>query len=352
MITEISLKNFRNYYDFNIKFENEINIIIGDNGLGKTNLIESIFTLMFTKSFKNIKESELIHNAEEYFRIEGILNNNKKAIYYDKNGKKAFINSQPIKKISDYIKDNKVIFYGPDEIFLIKGTPYERRKYFDFQISQYDPHYLHNLTAYRKILKLKSRLLKNDQVDLLLLEIYNKELIKYIDYINLKREEYLNKINKKINDFWQKYYSKVKIEIKQLKPIKSELSTLEILKELQTKEIRYQKSLYGPHLEDFVILYDNKKANAIASEGQIKLIILSLKLTELSILSNDKIKPIVLLDDLFSELDQINSNKIISELNINYQIIISTANINLINENLLTSANIIDITKERKQKNE
>lgn len=352
MIKEISLKNFRNYDDLKIQFTEKINIIVGDNGLGKTNLIESIFTLMFTKSFKSIKEIELITQNQDYFRLEGIINNNTKSIYYNQDGKKVFVNSLPIKKISDYIKDNKVIFYGPDEVFLIKGTPYERRKYYDFQISQYNQYYLYNLNAYRKILKLKNRLLKNDNIDLILLDVYNKELAKYIEYIEIQRENYINLINEKINNYWQKYYPNTKISIKRKKIIQDDSPVINILNEIKNKEIKYHKTLYGPHLEDFVIYYNQQKANIIASEGQIKLMLLSLKLTELSILSVNGNKPIILLDDLFSELDQKNSNKLLNELNINYQIIITTANIQLINKDLLLSSNIIKINEKRNKKNE
>jgi len=353
MIKSIKITNFRNYSNFNLSFTPNLNLIVGDNGLGKTNLLESIYTLLLTKSIKSLKENNLIKHGENYFRIEGIFDQNKLSFYFDNKGKKVFKDSAQILKISDYIKDYKIIYYGPDEIYVIKGSPRERRKYLDQQLSQFDEGYIQTLILYNKILKQKNAYLKQLNIEKDVIYSYNEQLCKPLKYLTESRLRYLNLINKTINKYWSQYYGGVELKIVYKTKIKT-VNTSELIKQLNYQvesEIRQKSTQVGIHLDDFAVLFNGEEAANVASEGQIKLIILSLKQSDIEIMANNnpKNRLIILFDDLFSELDIKNSNKLVKSIKNNCQIIITTTDTNKINDDNLINANVIKIAEMRKK---
>ena len=356
MIKSIKLNGFRNYKNYNLDFDHGLNVIIGDNGVGKTNILEAIYTLIVTKSFKKIKDNNLINKSSEYYRIEAIINDKKYISFYDKNGKQILINNLKQPKLSGYIKNNQVIFFGPDEFYIIKGTPKERRNYFNLMLSQYDNEYINTLIKYNKLVKIKSNYLKETNIDESLIKVYNEQITKYAIYIIKMRVQFISEINQIINNYWHRFYKEKSLKIKyspknyDLEGI-TEDKLLKKYNEFILKEIKYRNTLIGPHLDDFFVYLDNEKVYEIASEGQTKLIILALKLSEIT-LFNEKFnkQPIILFDDLFSELDNTNSNKLLNLLSNQLQIIITTPNINDIDEQLIKNAKVISIKGEEDDK--
>lgn len=353
MIHTIKIDNFRNYHKLNLSFKSGVNIIIGNNGTGKTNILEAIYKSLLTKSFKKVSDEYLLNHTSEYFRLEITKEKDNYVYYYDKISKKVFINGKIMSRLSKFIKNNKVIFFGPDDMYLIKGTPKEKRSYLNLELSQYDELYLNELIEYNNILKNKKKHLKSEIIDLSLIETYNSLIIPYNNSIIKKRKQYIDLLNQNINKLWSCFYPDIKVNIEyeskntDLNNISFE-STVNLYKNLLEKEAKYRTTLIGPHLDDLIIKINNKEAVKLASEGQIKILILVIKLTEAK-LFNEKFKtnPIILLDDLFSELDINNSNKVLNLIDSGTQVIITTPDLNGINKSVIETSQIIKLEGEK-----
>lgn len=353
-ITKIELINFRNYrkkiFD---KFSN-LNIIIGKNGIGKTSIIESIYIGSLAKSFKTNNEWSIITKGENFFKIKiacydyGIKKNLE--LLYDKFGTKTKINSFPQKKLSEFISQYRIIILSPDELKLIRSAPSVRRNYFNIELSQLNKQYLKNLNNYNNLIKNKNEYLKrlnlNKSSDIEYLNIIDEKISEEGLKIYNFRREYICKINNYINDIYKNYDKKGKICLQYISDFKDENKEkiLESIKKNRAKEIKIGIALFGIHRDDIIFLYDNYDAREYCSQGIQKLIVLAMKLSEICIFINDyDIKPILLLDDLFSELDEKNRNNIFKSLSNDIQIFITTTDLKNINKNILNKAKIYNL---------
>ena len=330
-INKIKLRNFRNYEDIEINFVDNINIIIGDNAQGKTNLLESIYVLAVTKSFLSMHDKNLIKLNNRYGFISGELSKNGSLfnldILFNDNGKVVKVNNKEIKKISDYISLMNIVIFSSDSIRIFKESPSLRRKYFNIQISQINKKYLKMLSDYNTILRHRNEFLKiinlNKKSDMDYLDIIDE---KYIDIsINIFkfREEYVNKINKYLTDIYKEITLFDDLKLNYISNIEDNKDKIrDKIKKNLTKE---NLSLFG-------------------SQGQIRSAVLSLKLSEVMIFKEETgDNPILLLDDLFSELDVVKRNNILKSLNNNIQTIITTTDINNINEDIKKNSKIWEI---------
>lgn len=368
IINNLRLVNYRNYKMIDIDFNDTLNIFIGKNAQGKTNILESIFVLSFTKSYLNIKDYYLIKNETNFFKIEAKCTSNyvnKYEIYFDKNYKKLKINNKEIKKYSDYVSGLKVVIFSPYNVNFIKDGPSIRRKEINMSISQIDNSYLKSLQEYNALLKKRNQFLKSGLVSSVYNDFFFENLnsrfcLLACNIIN-KRDEYI----KKVNNYLSKIFEDITGE-KNLKLIYSCMfSLLDInkmsekflskLNSLKEKEKIYGATLIGPHRDDFVFMLGDKDLFIYGSQGQIRAAILSLKLADLFIIkeeTNDY--PILLLDDIFSELDLEKREKVLSFLKRDVQTIITTTDVNLIDKDLINKAKIFEvnngnvITYERK----
>ena len=209
-ITTLKLLNFRNFSNLELNFYEKKNIIIGSNGEGKTNIVEAIFVLALTKSFRTNDDNVLIKDGNSLYKIEGNVKdsfiNNYKIIYQD-NLKVVKINNNKVKKLSDYISNINVIMFSINDLKLIKDTPSTRRKLINLEISELNNDYLKYLNYYNKILKQRNTYLKKaniDNVNINYLNILDEKLIEYGIKINKIRESYINDINTLINDIYKK----------------------------------------------------------------------------------------------------------------------------------------------------
>src|SRR5690625_2246027 len=185
-VETIQLKNYRNYDQIELTFDQQMNVIIGENAQGKTNLLESIYVLAFTRSHRTPRDKELIKWDEEYGKIEGrVFKRNQSLpleIIFTPKGKKAKFNHIEQKKLSDYIGALNVVMFAPEDLNIVKGSPQERRRFIDMEIGQIQPIYIYHLTQYQRVLKERNALLKELQrqktTDLTMLSIYTEKLIK------------------------------------------------------------------------------------------------------------------------------------------------------------------------------
>ena len=353
-ITKLELMNFRNYKKIIFDNFSNLNIIIGNNGIGKTSIIEAIYLGSLAKSFKTNNEHLIIKNDSDYFRIKiyyfdyGPKKNLE--VFYDKDGKKTKINSKIQRKLSEFISQYRVIMLSPDELKLIKSSPNTRRNYLNIQISQLHKEYLYFLNNYNTLIKNKNDYLKklmfNSNLDTRYLDILDEKIVEEGLKIYSYRKKYIDMINDYINDIFKKYQENNKIEIKYVSDyeINDKQKLLEVLRKNRKKEINIGMTSFGVHRDDYEFLQNGNNAKEYSSQGLQKLIVLAMKISEVQIfVKKYEIYPILLLDDLFSELDEKNRNNIFKSLDKEIQIFITTTDLKNINKRIIERAKIFDL---------
>jgi len=315
-MNKLILHNFRIHKDISFEFDSPVNLIIGANGIGKTSILEALYFLATTRSFRTSKDEDLINTeTNDFVKVELIIDNTSYKIVLTNETKKVFINNNEINKFSDYIGAINTIVFSPSDIELIKGFPSDRRKFIDLFISSIDKEYLVNLIEYKKVIKDKNIFLKQEVHNYQLLDTYNELLSKYAKIITIKRHHYINLINSKLED-------KYKIEYE---PNFDELDEIEsILKSKRNIEILNKISLYGTHKDDLIFKYENKDSKVYASQGQLRLLMINIKIAMLKIIQElKKDNIILLLDDIFSELDKDNTKLILDNIPNNCLVLIT-----------------------------
>lgn len=359
-ITKIELINFRNYSKKILSNFSNLNIIIGKNGIGKTSILEAIYLGSLANSFKTSNEYSIIKEGEEYFKIKiyyfdyGFRKNLE--LYLDKSGKKTKINSKLQKKLSDFISQYRVILLSPDELKLIKSSPTIRRNYLNIQISQLHKEYIYYLNNYNKLIKNKNEFLKklllNNNIDTRYLDVIDEKIAEEGLKIHECRSDYINKINKYINKIFNSYVSKQNISLNYISDYNN-LNSDKIIKELKKyrrKDINLGMSTFGIHRDDIEFIHNGINSKDYSSQGYQKLIILAMKLSEIKIFNDDyNIKPILLLDDLFSELDEKNRNSIFKSLDKDIQIFITTTDLKNIDKRIIKKSKIYNLNKEKNE---
>lgn len=356
-ITKLELVNFRNYKKKNFDNFSNLNIIIGKNGIGKTSIIEAIYLGSLAKSFKTNNELSIIKNNEEYFRIKihyfDYFPKKTLEVFLDKNGKKTKINSKMQRKLSDFISQYRIIMLSPDELKLIKASPNTRRNYLNIQISQLHKEYLHYLNNYNNLIKNKNDFLKklmlNSNLDQRYLDIVDEKIVEEGIKIYNYRKKYIDEINKYINDIFINYVKGEKINIDYISDYKinNKEKILNELKKNRKKEINIGMTSFGIHRDDYEFMHNGNNSKEYSSQGIQKLIVLAMKLSEVKIFVNNyEVYPILLLDDLFSELDEKNRNNIFKSLDKEIQIFITTTDLKNINKNIKNKAKIYNLDEK------
>lgn len=335
MIRQIKLQNFRNFGKKTIEFSNGLTIIVGDNGVGKTNILEAVNLLATGKSFKASVEVEMIKEGENLSRVEG--NNLEAIITKGENGwpkKRLLVNGVP-KRLIDFAGNFKTVLFGPWDMDLVTSSPSLRRRFLDTVLSQVDREYRRSILSYEKGLRQRNRLLlriREERLSRSQLVFWNQLLIKNGDYILTKRQEFIEFVNS---------LGKVKLEYD-----KSVISEGR-LEQYKNAEVAAATTLVGPHRDDFIFQKINdkqslagvagknanaKSLSAFGSRGEQRMGVLWLKMAELTYIEETLLrqgyegqgKPILLLDDIFSELDH-EHRKIVLDSIENRQVIMTTA---------------------------
>ncbi|MBP3461670.1 MAG: DNA replication/repair protein RecF [Bacilli bacterium] len=355
-ISELKILNFRNYEILKLRLKKNINILIGDNGQGKTNLLESIYVLGLTKSHRSFIDNNLIKKNEKNCIIKGILNKDtiKTNLEIDMENKKKIlkIDNNIMKKSSDYISKMNIIIFYPEDLELIKGSPITRRRFLNLELSQLNSNYFVILNDYNKLLKMRNDYLKNNYIDINYLNILTNYLIEKAIIIYKIREKFINKLNDNIENIFYNITNlknfnikyKTSIEIKNLTRDEIKQSLREKFDEVKDQEIKFKNTLIGPHRDDFEFYVGDLNLKNYGSQGQQRLAIISLKLGEIDIFKKYVgTNPILLLDDVFSELDENKKNNLLKYINKDNQVIITTTDLNNIDKKILNNAKIIKI---------
>ena len=312
-LEKIELKNFKNYESEIVNFSDKINFITGENGSGKTNLLDAIYYLSFTKSAFNKVDENNIKTNENFFTIKGYYNIGNKSISidckYKKNEKKIILyNNSPYEKISLHLGKIPAIIVAPNDSDLIRNSSYYRRRFFDLIISQIEQDYLQAIIKYNKILKsrnlISQKFKKKKYVDKNEIQHYDDLLIKLNIYIRNKRLKYLIEFKKKFfevhNSITKEKYS---IEILYKTKVEESIEN-NIFNKFLDYDILTEKTNFGIHKDDYLFYIDNKPIKNFASQGQQKSFIISLKMSEYHIISKKlSVNPLMMLDDIFDKLD-------------------------------------------------
>ncbi len=339
-ITEINLKNFRNYQEQKIEVDKGINIFYGDNAQGKTNIIEAIFLCSMGKSFRAKKDKELIQFNElsttvqiDYERQD--RQGKIKAQIGEK--KEFFINGIKQTKISNVVGKINVVTFSPDDIKMIKGGPDGRRKFIDMMISSLKPNYMYLLNNYNRVLDQRNSYLKQivkDKKNQELLDILDEQLADLSYQIYEYRNQYFEKFASIIQDTHNIITQNTKkeeiIKIKYISNAKEKQEFLQNLKQNRALDLSRGYTSIGIHRDDFLIYINKKVVSVYGSQGQQRTTTLTLKLCELRIVSEEIGEaPILLLDDFMSELDENRRSSFLQNLKNNQVIITCTDNIAL-----------------------
>ncbi|MGL4949856.1 MAG: DNA replication/repair protein RecF [Anaeroplasmataceae bacterium] len=343
MIKNINLINYRLFDKLNIEIDKKLVILIGNNASGKTSILESIYLMSTTKSSRTNNFKEII-SFEEYNSIIKInFDNNMYEMVLSDQGKYIKFNNIVQKKASDFIGKIKSVMFTPTDIELINGSNKEKRNFLDIQLSILNKEYINVLREYKKIIIERNELLKkfNNSYKEYLLIIDNK-LVEYNVYILNERKKIMLDIEKNMNDIIMKitglnltvkYYSNVNIDTLR-KDINNNLE----------KDLIYKTTSIGIHKDYYELFLDNKDVKKYSSQGQLKILAISLKIALYYIIEKKfNEKPILLLDEIFSDLDDLKQLEVIKFLLNNEQTFITTTNIDLIPEDIRNLSQIIKI---------
>ncbi|MBO1004176.1 DNA replication/repair protein RecF [Pseudogracilibacillus auburnensis] len=364
-IKQLQLKNYRNYEQLDISFDNKVNVIIGENAQGKTNLLEAIYLLAFTKSYRTANDRELILWDKDFAKITGMISKNNDQqipleLIFHKTGKKAKLNRLEQKRLSEYIGALNVVMFAPEDLSLVKGSPQVRRRFIDMELGQIEPIYIYHLGQYQKILKQRNHLLKQlqhqKQQDITFLHVLTDQLVKHAAIIVKKRFDFLKLLRK-----WAiPIHLQISRELEQLDIVYT--STIEVLEdddegklenkyyaafsEVEANEIRRGSTLVGPHRDDLIFYINHKDVKLYGSQGQQRTTALSLKLAEIDLIYEQiKEYPILLLDDVLSELDDFRQSHLLSTIQGKVQTFVSTTTVDGINHDTLKQASIYSVQK-------
>lgn len=323
IIKSLELADFRNYESLHIDFDSGTNILYGDNAQGKTNILEAIYLSAITKSHKGSKDRDVVNfNKEEahirtYLEKDGI--ETRVDMHLRKNKSKGIaIDGQKIKKAAELIGLLNVVFFSPEDLSIIKNGPAERRRFVDMELCQLDQFYLYNLNHYNKIVNQRNKLLKDMYFNPSLrdtLNIWDSQLVSFGSKIIERRKLFVEQLNEIIFEIHKKLSGGREDLVIQYEPDVTIENYEKILNINQERDVKLKQTTTGPHRDDFCFTVGNIDIRKFGSQGQQRTAALSLKLSEIELVKKiTKENPVLLLDDVLSELDSNRQNYLLSTI--------------------------------------
>jgi len=365
-VGKMVLKNYRNYQAAALEFHPKVNIIIGDNAQGKTNLVEALYTLSFGKSFRTNQDKDLILMDALYTHVTADIHHKDQILemsfkYNQKQKKEIKINDVPLKKLGDLMGKFNVVIFSPEDLQLVKGSPGLRRKYMDKSLSQIYPNYYHLLIEYNKILKQRNNLLKSSYKNPPspeMMAIWDEQLagvgtkimkyrLNFLSSLKIIAKKVHNEISHQLEDLVIEYQSNYLPKNLANEQVYDKIYSgmLDQLKERLALDLRRGYTSVGPHRDDLSFLINRIDSKKFASQGQVRTIALSLKLSEISIMKDSLDEsPILILDDVLSELDPLRQNELIKYIS-DLQTFITTTEVNSLMQERIKDAKMIRVVK-------
>ena len=321
----LKLKNFRNYDLLDLTFDDSANIFYGDNAQGKTNILEAVYLSGTTKSHRGSKDRDLIEFGKEESHIETIVEKNgidyQIDMHLKKNSPKGIaINRMPIRKASELFGIVNLVFFSPEDLNIIKNGPAERRRFIDLELSQLDRVYLSNLANYNRVVNQRNHLLKEIgfsgyEKHAGTLEIWEMQLIQYGNKIIERRKAFIEEMNEIISSIHKKLTGG-REEIRILyEPSNKELTFEQALRKYKDRDLKLKSTSVGPHRDDICFMAGDLDIRRFGSQGQQRTAALSLKLSEIELVRQSiHDTPVLLLDDVLSELDKHRQNYLLDSI--------------------------------------
>lgn len=357
----LQLKQYRNYREIEFSTDRSVNLFIGPNAQGKTNLLESIFVLALTKSHRTHNDKELIAWDQDQAFLYGEVDKKygpvKLQLQISRQGKKAKINGLEQKKLSSFVGAVNVVLFAPEDLEIVKGSPGIRRRFLDMEIGQIHPSYLHEMGQYQRILNQRNNYLKqlagSGQANGML-DIWNEQLAAVGVKIMKKRQNFLKKLQ-----IWAEqihfgitggteqleivYHPSLPMEEAEDEPTLFQRFMVK-LTEIREQELRRGATLIGPHRDDMGFKINGKEANVYGSQGQQRTTALSVKLAELELMREEVGEyPILLLDDVLSELDHHRQTQLINTFQEKVQTFITATGIDSVNLGLIRDVGVYQV---------
>lgn len=336
-IHKLKLRNYRNYEQLDIQFHPMMNLITGENAQGKTNLIESIVYLANARSHRILDDQKLIKKEEDFASIQALFSKQDqqyalKAILHHQ-GKSLFIQNQPVSKVSDFIGKCNIVLFAPDDLTLFQDQPKERRALFNQELSKLFPQYFHALQMYQKLLKERNVYLKQSFVEEDFLDTMDLQIAREEYTIMTYRRKCIAYLQNKI----QKHYQDIALQEDQIQMIYKPNIVLEDVQvdtlyqyrvNNRLKDMEYKVTTVGCHKDDIHFFIRNINVVQFASQGQKRMLLLAFKLSLIDLIEEiKKDKPIVLLDDVLSELDIKRQQSLLKKFDQGYQCMITTTHL-------------------------
>ncbi len=308
----IQLTNFKNYEAQRLNFSPQLNCLVGENGMGKTNVLDAIHYLCLCKSNFSIMDRFIVKHEEDFFRIEGHFYKEKRreniVCKYDKKKKIIERNKAAYSKLAEHIGLLPLIMITPDDTLLVTEGSENRRRFIDLLLIQSDAEYLNNLMVYNKLLAQRNAFLKQashpNEIDFSLLEIYNQQLLQPADYIYQKRKVFCAKLKPIFKEYYAAISGGKELVDFEYKSHLADDSLANLLLLSQEKDAWLQRTTKGIHKDDLKLIINNYPLKKFASQGQLKSYLLALKLAQYELLRQEiNLAPLLLLDDIFDKLD-------------------------------------------------
>lgn len=363
-LTNLQLQNFRNYESVQLEFTDGVHVFIGENAQGKTNLMESIYALAMTKSHRTTNDKELIGWNKEFATIKGTVEKTTTKtnleLQFSKKGKIAKVNYLEQKRLSSYLGNLNVILFAPENLTLVKGSPQNRRKFVDMELGQMSSLYLYDLVEYNRVLKQRNTYLKQ-------LAIKKKQPDEYLDVLSEMLSELASKIVFHRLDFMKQLEAlaipihdqlslgreKFSVSYQATIPLEDGLTPSQMkeiymnqFKKNQTREADQATTLIGPHRDDLIFYLNEVPVQTYGSQGQQRSTVLSLKLAEIELMKLSTGEyPLLLLDDVLSELDDDRQTHLIKAIENKVQTFITTTSLDGIKQQFINEPFVIPIEK-------
>lgn len=324
IVKSIKLKNFRNHHYLTYEFGEKLNVITGDNAVGKTNVVEAINYLSLARSFRGVSEKECIQKGQQEAEVQAVIKEGSIsrdiAIRMDETKKKVYLNGKPLSKLSSLSKIVNILLFEPKDVLLFKGAPKDRRLYLDVNLSKISPAYLELITKYDKVLKERNELLKKEKVDLVLLDALTEMLVKLSEPIISYRELFFKDINDiliKLTHALTGTRENLRIDYHPFIALNESFieNANKAFKRSLENDLKYKATSIGIQREDFSICLNNKDIGLYGSQGENRITALALKLSPYFLIKDEDKKPIIILDDVMSELDDKNKKRLIEFIN-------------------------------------
>lgn len=355
IVKNLVLRNFRNYDFAKVEFDPKLNIIVGKNAAGKTNIVEAIYFLSLARSFRTSEYGELIKNKRQYSEIEARVEQdtiNKDIVALMTSSSKKFTcNDKPVKKLSDLSQLINVIVFEPKDTLMFSDSPLVRRNYLNINLSKKSPIYLENLMVFEKLLKERNAILKSDEVDKLQLDVVTEQMIAVEETICRYRAAYISEINNILSRLITKLKGKEeKAELVYLPFIKLDdkfkNSCARAYAHNVESDIKHKATQLGIHREDMKMILNGKDIALQGSQGENRIAVIALKLAPYFLIEEKEKKPIIILDDVMSELDEEHKQRLLTFVKGLEQVFITATKTNItdaaifeVSEHIITRRN-------------